>query len=392
MRANEPAFRPHRDPAGAAVGVCRRPARGARRACLRPARGAGRAPRPAGHQGRAAGARLARPRRRGEQPRSACVGAAQAARSPGHRHGARARLPLRRAGRRPAARFARATLAQAPGVHLLVTSQLALKVDGEQVFRLDPLSVPDSRAGAAEALGHGAVALFAEQARAADRRFALTDANVDAVIALCRGLDGVPLAIKLASARLPLLGLHGLASRLGDRLRLLRNASRDAPTRQQTLLAALHWSHGLLGLSQQAVFRRLGVFAGGFPLEMVAAVACDDTLDEWAAIDTLAELVDRSLVAIEHREPPRYRLLEATRDYARIRLEEAHEDEATQQRHAHATAALMDAAYETYWSTPDREWLDRHAVEIDNVRAALAWSERDRPELALRLIGSASVL
>ena len=289
-------------------------------------------------------------------------------------------------------RFARTTIAHAPGVHLLITSQVALKADGEQVFRLEPLSVPQEGAGVAQAMAHGAVALFVEQAHAADRRFAITDENVDAVTMLCRSLDGVPLALKLAAARMPLLGLQGLVSRLGERLRLLRNASRDAPARQQTLLAALDWSHGLLGVDEQAVFRRLGVFSGGFSLDMAGAVAGDDALDAWAVIDALAELVDRSLVAMEGRTTPRYRLLETARDYARARLDEAGEQQATRQRHAHATAALMDDASASYWATPDVRWLDCFAVEIENVRSALDWSTRHEPELAIRLAGASSFL
>ena len=236
------------------------------------------------------------------------------------------------------------------------------------------------------------MALFAERAQAADRRFALTGSNVETVIALCRALDGVPLAIKLAAARLPLFGLQGLAARLGDCLHLLRGGERGTPARQQTLLAALDWSHGLLEPAAQAVFRRLGVFAGGFPLGMAGAVAGDEALDEWAVIDTLGSLVDRSLMAVEGGEEPRYRLLEAVRDYARLRLDAAGETHAVQGRHAHATAALVDAAYEAYWMQPDRAWLDRYAPDLDNVRTALDWATRCEPPLGLRLIGGASVL
>src|SRR5205814_6691260 len=143
-------------------------------------------------------------------------------------------------------RLARAVLEAAPDVHLLVTSQVALKIDGERVFRLGPLAVPEGDVGVQQALAHGAVALFVDAATAADRHFALTEANAATVATLCRRLDGVPLALKLAAARVALLGLDGLAARLGDRLKLLAQASRDAPSRQQTLQAALDWSPGLL--------------------------------------------------------------------------------------------------------------------------------------------------
>ena len=169
----------------------------------------------------------------------------------------------------------------APQLRLVVTSQTALHVEGEWLFRLGTLAVPQVAMPADAALRHGAVALFAAQARAADRGFAVTDANVDAVVELCRRLDGVALAIKLAAARLPLLGLAGLLARLSERFRLLAGGSRDAPSRQQTLRAALDWSHGLLSPHEQAVFRRLGVFAGHFDLELAAHAVADDGQDPW---------------------------------------------------------------------------------------------------------------
>ena len=290
------------------------------------------------------------------------------------------------------ARLARALLAQAPGIHLLVTSQAALHIDAEHVFRLGPLSVPAPGTPAAQALAHGAVALFVDQALAADRRFALTDANASLVIDLCSQLDGVALGIKLAAARLPLLGLAGLAAKLGDRLRLLGGAGRGAPHRQQTLRAALDWSHGLLAASERAVLRRLCVFSGGFTLAQASALAGDDSLDEWAVIDTLEALVDRSFVALEAGETPRYRLSQTTRAYAWLKLDEAGERAATQHRHAQAIAAAMDDANDAYWSTPDDPWLAAWAPEIDNVRAAHDWSAEHEPGLGVRLAGAATVL
>lgn len=289
-------------------------------------------------------------------------------------------------------RFVRGVMSAAPGVQLLVTSQAALKVDGERVFRLGALPLPETGAAVGEALRCGAVALFVDRAIAADRRFALTDDNVAAVATTCRRLDGVPLAIKLAAARLPLLGLGGLAARLGDRLKLLADPGRDAPPRQQTLRAALDWSHGLLGAAEQAVLRRLAVFVGGFTLELAAAVARDDTLDEWQVLDALGELVDRSLVAMDAGDVPRYRLLDTVRDYAAAKLDAAGEASATRLRHAEARAAQMEAAYDAYWARPDGVWLDAYAPEIDNLRSVLDWSTAQRSDLALRLIASASVL
>jgi predicted ATPase/DNA-binding winged helix-turn-helix (wHTH) protein len=290
------------------------------------------------------------------------------------------------------ARLVRAVLSQAAGVQFLVTSQAALKLDGERVFHLGALSVPPAGTPPAQALGYGAVALFVDQAQAAERHFSLNDSNVDAVVEMCRQLDGLALAIKLAAARLPLLGLAGLAARLGDRLKLLGGTGRGAPTRQQTLRAALDWSHSLLGTVEQVVFRRLGVFAGGFTLELASAVASDDTLDEWAVIDALGSLVDRSLVTLDAGELPRYRLPQGPREYAHLQAEKAGERQAVQRRHAQALAAHMDRAYEAYWEAPDQAWLAAHGVEIDNLRAALDWSTAHEPALGVRLIGAASFL
>jgi predicted ATPase/DNA-binding winged helix-turn-helix (wHTH) protein len=294
----------------------------------------------------------------------------------------------------PVARIVRAVLGGALGVRVLVTSQAPLKEPGEHVFRLDPLSVPDDGLGPDEVLAYGAVALFDELARAADRRFAVTASNVAAVVALCRHLEGVPLALKLAAARLPLLGVNGLLMRIADRFRLLRHAGHEVPARQQTLLAALDWSHGLLGALPQAVFRRLAVFAGGFRLDMVGPVAGGGAVDEWTAIDALAELVDHSMAGIENDsvQLPRYRMPETVRYYARLRLEAAGEADATQERHAAAIAAWMDEAYDRYWSLADRPWLDQCSPELDNVRAALDGATRSQPLLAMGLAASAAVL
>jgi predicted ATPase/DNA-binding winged helix-turn-helix (wHTH) protein len=289
-------------------------------------------------------------------------------------------------------RFVTALRSSAAGVTLLVTSQAALKLDGERLFRLGPLSVPDAGTAADVALAHGAVALFVDRAQAADRRFALTGANVDAVSGLCRQLDGMALAIKLAAARLPLLGIDGLSARLGDRLRLLSGGGPDVPTRQQTLRAALEWSCGLLGTVEQTVFRRLGVFVGGFALEHACAVAGGDGLDDWAVIDALGELVDRSLVAANAAETPRYRLLESAREFACLKLDASAERDAIQRRHAEATVSMMEAGYEAHWAMADKPWLDAYGAEIDNVRAALEWSMQHAPELAIRLAGASGFL
>jgi predicted ATPase/class 3 adenylate cyclase len=274
----------------------------------------------------------------------------------------------------------------APGLRLIVTSQAPLKLAAEHVYRIGPLAVPEGALPAAEALAFGAVALFTERAQAADAGFTLTDANAPAAIELCRSLDGLPLAIELAAARAPMLGVQWLASSMHDRLKLLTvSGNRAAPARQQTLRAALEWSHGFLNESERAVFRRLGVVAGSASLQLVQRVAADHGeggLDEWAVLDALGVLVDRSLVAVLATDTaaadtsPRYRLLDSPRAYALERLATAGEQPMLRQRHALAMAALFDAAYDEYFSgrVGSDDWMVSLAADLDNAREALAWA------------------
>jgi predicted ATPase/DNA-binding winged helix-turn-helix (wHTH) protein len=237
------------------------------------------------------------------------------------------------------AELAQTLLAGAPDIQLLVTSQVALRLPDEQVYRLDALSLPQGPMSVEAALGHGAIAFFAERARAADQRFELKAGHVETVVDICRRLDGLPLAIELAAARLSVFGLRGLAQRIDERFHLLVGGSRRAPPRHRTLRAALDWSHGLLSAAEQRFFRRLGVFAGGFTLELADRVAGDGADDAWAAPEQLATLVDRGLVfSYGDMDIPRYRLLNTPRAYALFQLEQAGECHATHRRHAQAMA------------------------------------------------------
>jgi predicted ATPase/DNA-binding winged helix-turn-helix (wHTH) protein len=276
-----------------------------------------------------------------------------------------------------AGRLAAALATRAPGVRLLATSQERLKVRGEQVLELPPLAVP-AAGEAAHAGRHGAVRLFAERAAAADPRFALDAANAEAVAEICRRLDGLPLALELAAARVRLLGVAGVRDRLGERFRVLTGGTRTAMPRQQTLHATLDWSHALLAPPEQAVLRRLGVFVGGFSLEIAQQVAADDVLDEWAVLDALGALVDKSLVAVDGGEPLRYRLLETTRAYALEQLAAQGEAAATRQRHAHALCALFvqteEARFGEQGTLSLADFMQRLEPELDNLRAALDWA------------------
>jgi predicted ATPase/DNA-binding winged helix-turn-helix (wHTH) protein len=291
------------------------------------------------------------------------------------------------------ARCLDAILEQAPGVAVLATSRSALKLKHERVFRLGPLGVPEADVPADEARAYGAVALLETRAQALDPRFALTDDNVALAIGICRNLDGIALAIELAAARLPLLGMKGLAERVGERFRLLTAGTRNAPTRQQTLLAALDWSYELLSSAEQKVFRRLGVFAGGFALAMATAVVRDESTDEWDSIDALGALVDRSLVEVGSGATPRYRLLESTRAYALLKLhEDARELADAQRAHAAAMLAFFEAAEDKSWAMPEDEWLAIYAPELDNLRAAMDWSAQQDTALGTRLVGQSRFL
>ena len=282
------------------------------------------------------------------------------------------------------AHIAQALLDKAPGLRIVVTSQTPLKLAAERVYRLEGLAVPQGALPAAQAMAFGAVALFAERAQQADARFALTDANAPAVIELCTALDGLALAIELAAARVNMFGAQRLAASMQDRLQLLTaSRDRDAPARHQTLRATVEWSHGLLNAREQAVFRRLAVFAGSASLDMIRSVVADppgvDGLDEWAALDALSGLVERSLVAVVGSgddAQPRYRLLASPRALALEQLVAAGEQEAVRRRHALALAELYDHHWHTRHSGAMRvdEWKRQVDFDAANAAEAMAWA------------------
>ena len=289
------------------------------------------------------------------------------------------------------ARVAEALLRAAPQLHLVVTSQTPLKAAAEQLYRLGSLTWPEGAADARVAKHHSAVALFVERAQALDRRFALTDDNVAQVVALCRTLDGLPLAIELAAARLPLLGLAALIAGLDQRLRLLTTGTQGAPARQQTLRAALEWSHQLLTAHEQAVLRRLAVFAGSASLHVIQQVAAEGSLDEWTVLDALGTLVDRSFVAlIDDRAAPRYRLLDTPRAFALEQLAAAGEVDVVRTRHAAALRAHFERAYEDGWSgrVGVEAWSLDMEPDLDNAREAFAWARTNDPECAVSICAS----
>ena len=302
------------------------------------------------------------------------------------------------------ARVVDALVADDSAVTVLVTSQVSLKVPGEQVFRLGRLAIPvDDAIDPDAALAFGAVALFNERVRAIDRRFALCTSNLPLVLSICRRLDGIALAIELAAARCPLLGLNVVAARLDERFRLLKGGARTAPSRQQTLQAAMDWSYGLLDAEQQIAFRQLGPFAGGFSLALARQVLDQPGVDEWGSVDLLAALIERSLVTVDPQsdnasrsanDAPRYRLLETGRAYALDRLAESGEFECERIRGRHASAmrALFETAYDDCWVLPEAGFIARYEPELDNLRAALDWSMQHSPADAIALMGASGRL
>jgi predicted ATPase/DNA-binding winged helix-turn-helix (wHTH) protein len=287
------------------------------------------------------------------------------------------------------ARLALAIGATASTVRLLVTSQELLRVPQEHLFRLGPLATPEF-ADLSTAAQYGAVALFVARGRASDPRFRLTEGNVAAVVEICRRLDGVPLALEMAAARTPMLGVEGVRRRLDEQLRLLTDGSRHALPRHRALRAALQWSYLLLAESERAFLDALGAFTGGFSLEAATGVIGGQD-DPWAALDMLSSLIDKSLVIVGDGEPPRYRLLETTRAFALERLAEYGSLGAVRRRHAAAIVASFrsDDALESV-----SRRLARTSPDLDNLRAAVAWAtgpDGDR-HIAIELAGEADNL
>lgn len=263
----------------------------------------------------------------------------------------------------------------APGLRVLATSQEPLRTAAEQQYRINPLPVPLS-ASVPGADQFGSLVLFVARVRAVNPRFALDEYTLPLAVELCRRLDGLPLAIEFAAARVPLLGLRTVHDRLDERFRLLTAGARTALRRHQTLRATLEWSHALLSDAQRLVFRRLGVAAGGFTVALAQLLCMESDLDEWAVIELLGALVEKSLVVADDGEPQRYRLLESARAFALEQLASAGETHALTRRHGEAMLRLLRQADDGNQDSTLRT--DEYAAlvlpELDNLRAARAWA------------------
>jgi predicted ATPase len=265
-----------------------------------------------------------------------------------------------------------ALLERVPGLAVLATSREPLRLRWEREFPLSPLDVPAADGSDSDdPAAVPAVALFVERARAVQPAFALAPANAAAVAAICRRLDGLPLALELAAPRVKLLSPPELLARLDRALPLLAGGARDLPERQRTMRGAIAWSYQLLGEAEQALFRRLSVFRGGWALEAAEALRTEVEI-----LDALTGLVGQSLVVAETRGEgrTRYRLLEPVRQFSRELLDERGEAGEAQRRHAAFYLALTNQAEPQLQGRQQVEWLDRLELEIDNLRAAVDWS------------------
>jgi non-specific serine/threonine protein kinase len=273
-------------------------------------------------------------------------------------------------------------------LRILTTSREALNVPGEVIWRVPSLRLPDVADASPEQLSTcEVVALFVDRARYVRHGFELNTRNAAAVAEICARLDGMPLAIELAAARIQLMSPDQILSRLNDRFRLLTGGRRTALPRQQTLRASIEWSYGLLTDQEQTLFRRLGVFAGSVGLDAVERVCPGQTLEPTEIGTLVARLVDKSVVQAESTDAAhaRLRLLETIRQYARERLNESGETESLDDRHTDYYLALSEAAASGLSSAEQATWLERLDGEHEELRAALARNVGRDPEAALRM-------
>jgi predicted ATPase/DNA-binding NarL/FixJ family response regulator len=308
------------------------------------------------------------------------------------------------------ARMADRILHSAPDMRILASSREALGIGGEVTYRVPSLGLPDlSHLPPVESLGqYEAVKLFIDRATAAVSTFTVTNENAPALAQVCHHLDGIPLAIELAAAKIRVLSLDQIAQRLDDRFRLLTGGSRTALERHQTLRAAIDWSYNLLPEVEQVLFRRLSIFVGGWTLEATEAVCSDPSTslreDQVAplkassgliqsedVLNLLEQLINKSLVITEEVEhESRYRMLETIRQYANEKLVVSGEKDTSRDRHLQYFLSLAEAAEPKLHSEDQARWLGQLEVEHNNLRAAMEWSkaEQQESEMGLRLAGA----
>ena len=275
---------------------------------------------------------------------------------------------------------------------ILANSREALGIGGEQAYRVPSLSLPDPKQAhtPASVAPFEAVQLFTERASLARAEFQVTAENAATLASICHRLDGIPLAIELAAARVRALSVEEINRKLDQRFRLLTGGSRTALPRQQTLRSLIDWSYDLLREPEKQLLQRLSVFAGGWRLEAAEQVCAGDRTEDWEVIDLLTSLCDKSLVPVEQKDGHfRYRLLETVRQYARERLTESGHGEAVRDRHLGYFLTLAEEAEPKLQDAEQAEWLRRLEEEHDNFRSALEWSlSAAGSQEALRLCGA----
>lgn len=291
------------------------------------------------------------------------------------------------------AQFIEVLLRTCPKLRILTTSRELLGITGETAWRVPPLSLPDpNHLPPIESLTqYEAIRLFWERAAVVSPGFALTSQNAPAITQICQRLDGIPLAIELAAARVKVLSVEQIAARLDDRFRLLTGGSRTALRRQQTLQATIDWSYELLSEKERILLRRLAVFTGGYTLEAAEAVCAQEGIDQHEVLDLLSQLVDKSLVVKEEKgRTARYWLLETIRQYSLDKLAEAREMTALHSWHLTFFVELAEQAEPQLKGADQKLWLERLEIEHDNLRAALEWSKTEisRAVEGLRLAGA----
>ncbi len=293
------------------------------------------------------------------------------------------------------AKLAGAILQSAAGVTIVATSRASLRLEGEQTYPLSTLSLPDPSSSADAIAEAEAVQLFLDRARRQQPHFELAPLQAPALAELCIHLDGIPLALELAAARVSSLTIEQVNGRLSDRFRLLTGGARTARPHQQTLRGTLDWSHGLLSEAERIAWRRLAVFPGGFTLDAAAYVALDGAVDATMAVDLLEQLVAHSLVVADTRAAGAcYRLLETTRAYGLERLSDAGEIAAIRRRHAEFVRRLFEPAPFDWWRMPEMDWRAIYVTELGNVRTALDWAfdAGGDPSLGVALAGASGAI
>jgi len=296
---------------------------------------------------------------------------------------------------RESAEFAEHLLTNCPAIKILVTGREALFIGGETTLQIPSLSLPNKEELTPDRIANSeAIQLFLARAQAVRPDFTITPDNALALVEVVRRLDGIPLALELAAARLRMMSVQQIAERLHDRFRLLTGGRRTALPRQQTLQALIDWSWNLLDEQEHILLRRLSVFSGGWTLEAAQAVASDEQLDEFEVFDLLDQLINKSLVNVEHfpKGDVRYQMLESIRQYARDRLFEAGEGESLRDRHAEYFTAFGERMSNTLQGPDMLVWLDRLLRDLDNAKTAREWAVDSRLDLALRMAGGSMLI